>query len=821
MPDSCAALTVTVITSRHPVNKRYVLQPNGTLDKHAVAAITDGIAQSYVVRNADEMAELLERVTASDNMVIVAGRFHSDDGTPFRVVSARMLARMLGVNWDNVPIGIIEHNGERVAARLAAGIDSSSWILFDADNPPGMPAEWVAMNIHRRLALWEPLLPGISRTTRVELRASSARVVKDGGHSKDATHAWIRVNDANMIAMMKAFVGVTMVNAQLSFPFEKKSRADRSRTVGIEHRGLFDHSVWNVGRIVFCSIPDISAAPGYYVDDADIAIVDGGELLDLSLIRKPDALALREYRKKTGVGLDLKIGERGSLSVISRGELTLDTEIEVKRIVKPLREWITGLKTGERLRCEAPFRESSSEAAFIRIGGDGQPFVHDSGTGTTYRLASPGDDIVMEFNERYMVVNEAGRTIVYEAVHDPVLSRLHYVPFTFEDFKKLHLNRQVIVRHNAKGKPQCIDAGTFWLKHPNRHQYARGVVFDPSRKHERPDVLNLWQGFAVEPRLGGSWAKLRDHILTIICDGNREHFDYLMGWLARLVQYPAQQGEVAVVLRGGEGTGKGTLASAIRYLFGPHGLAVSNSEHLVGRFNGHLRDVVFLFADEAFYAGNKAHIGALKSLITEPRLPIEAKYKNPIEAPNFIHLMMASNEAWVVPAAVDSRRFFVLDVSSTRANDHAYFTAIRAELEAGGYEAMLYDLRHHDLLGFNVRRVPQTAALNAQRLLSLDTATAWWRDVLHEGRVGLESNYAWEWKEQYDNGSLHASYLTYVRIRHEFRPMDQTQLGRFLETMGGRKKRPHGKVRGYTFGTLAEAREAFCHKTGLVIDWPE
>ncbi|WP_426957998.1 DUF927 domain-containing protein [Muricoccus radiodurans] len=48
------------------------------------------------------------------------------------------------------------------------------------------------------------------------------------------------------------------------------------------------------------------------------------------------------------------------------------------------------------MRCETPFRASVSEAAFIRIGPDGNPFLHDVGTGTTYHLArdvgAGGDD---------------------------------------------------------------------------------------------------------------------------------------------------------------------------------------------------------------------------------------------------------------------------------------------------------------------------------------------------------------------------------------------------------------------------------------------
>ena len=156
-------------------------------------------------------------------------------------------------------------------------------------------------------------------------------------------------------------------------------------------------------------------------------------------------------------------------------------------------------------------------------------------------------------------------------------------------------------------------------------------------------------------------------------------------------------------MRGGEGTGKGILARALKHLFGQHGISVTNAKHLTGNFNGHLRDAVLVFGDEAFYAGDKAHVGVLKVIITEPTITVEAKYRDAVEMPNFVHLIMASNEKWVVPASIDSRRFFVLDVPDTRANDHAYFGAIQAELEGGGYEAMLYDLLQVNLSSFNVR----------------------------------------------------------------------------------------------------------------------
>ena len=56
--------------------------------------------------------------------------------------SKAKLAVLLGVAEDDVPIGIVEHEGRRVAARLKAGMDPSSWVPCDADNPPGIPPEW-------------------------------------------------------------------------------------------------------------------------------------------------------------------------------------------------------------------------------------------------------------------------------------------------------------------------------------------------------------------------------------------------------------------------------------------------------------------------------------------------------------------------------------------------------------------------------------------------------------------------------------------------------------------------------------------------------
>jgi hypothetical protein len=461
--------------------------------------------------------------------------------------------------------------------------------------------------------------------------------------------------------------------------------------------------------------------------------------------------------------------------------------------------------------------------------------------------------IIDLFNSRYMVVNEDGRAIIYEPVHDTRLNRRYYLRITFEDLKRFHLNRRAIAyykrdKRTGKQEPVVKTMAEIWLEHADRREYLGGVVFDPAGS-AASGTLNLWQGFSV-PAVAGRWDLLKAHIRDVICAGDPDHFSFLLGWMARLVQLPAEQGEVAVVMKGGEGTGKGTLARALLRILGQHGLAISNAKHLTGSFNGHLRDTVFLFADEAFWAGDKQHTGVLKALITEPFLTIEAKYQTPVQMPNFVHLMMASNEDWVVPASLDARRFFVLEVAADHANDHAYFDAIWAEMIAGGFEAMLFDLLNYDLSNYNHRHVPQTSGLHEQRKLSLPVIDEWWKDCLsrefvYQSRIGLES-YFEQWYEIVSTSLLYESYIAFAKGRHERRPVSREWFGRYMRKQGAKAIKPTAGNTGehfgsevnsfggttktaktieverppsYVLGSLIQARKAFEATTKLAIEW--
>lgn len=342
------------------------------------------------------------------------------------------------------------------------------------------------------------------------------------------------------------------------------------------------------------------------------------------------------------------------------------------------------------------------------------------------------DPALKELNERHAVIaSVGGKCRVISEEHDFAFNRPKIEMQTFADFTNRYMHRKVKCGEDKNGGDVFMPMGKWWLQNRNRRQFD-AMVFVPGQ--EVPGAYNLWRGFAYEA-VPGSCEKFLDHIKNNVCGGDEGHYKYLIAWLADAVQNPAKVGGTAVVMRGKQGTGKSFFAKAIGKLWGQHFLHISQSKHLVGSFNQHLRDCVMLFADEAFFAGDKKSEGILKALITEEHIVVEKKGIDSEASPNYIHLIMASNSDWVVPVALDDRRFFMLDVTDDHRKDTKYFGEIAAELENGGYEALLHYLMTLDVSGINLREAPDTDALVEQKQLNLSPEESWWYDKLHEGRV--------------------------------------------------------------------------------------
>lgn len=348
--------------------------------------------------------------------------------------------------------------------------------------------------------------------------------------------------------------------------------------------------------------------------------------------------------------------------------------------------------------------------------------------------AACADPTLEEMNKKHAVLlQEGGKTRVLSWERTELdEDRLVPVLQSFEDFRNRYMHR--FVEYPTDKGVGYKPLGKWWLEHGQRREYL-ALRFFPGKPEEVDGYLNMWRGWSVMPK-AGDWSLMREHVRRILANGDEACTDYILRWAAWAVQNPGEPAEVALVLRGGRGTGKGIFARSLKRLFGQHGLQVNSPAQLTGRFNAHLRDCCLLFADEAIVPGDKAAESVLKGLITEPELTIEGKGVNLVQARNRLHVVMASNEEWVVPAGIDERRFAVFEVSSQHAQDSDYFRAIAEQLRGGGLAAMLHDLLTMDLGDWHPRRsVPQTEALHAQKAATVGGIDAVFLDLLRTGEI--------------------------------------------------------------------------------------
>jgi Mesyanzhinovviridae DNA primase len=195
---------------------------------------------------------------------------------------------------------------------------------------------------------------------------------------------------------------------------------------------------------------------------------------------------------------------------------------------------------------------------------------------------------------------------------------------------------------------------------------------------------------------------------------------------------------------------------------------------------------------------------------------IEPKFFDATMNKNRLHIIMASNADWVVPASIDDRRFAVFDVSDKYRNDKSYFEPLYVEMEQGGIAAMMYDLLALDLGTWHPRyEVPQTQALGDQKIHSLSAEDEWWLGLLQAGDLPGPAHKNNPWLAQSQALLEHANKMFRMRYCTEHR------LGRMLKKYGCDRNsdwRINGK-RAWQFPPLKEARAAWDKKLGLETAW--
>ena len=306
-----------------------------------------------------------------------------------------------------------------------------------------------------------------------------------------------------------------------------------------------------------------------------------------------------------------------------------------------------------------------------------------------------------------------------------------------------------------------------WLEHKDRKKYTE-IVFQPDGKC-LPHQYNVFKGFPYEPKRNDEiLSPFCDLVRNVICNSDDFMYGLVWSWMANIIQEPASKAGTALVLRGEQGVGKGTFATIFGQLLKDYYLETSENDRIFGKFNAHLSNRLVVYLNEAFWSGDKVNEGKLKNLITDIHFTYEIKQGAVFTGKNYTHLIIDSNDDYVVPDGPNERRYINLDVSSCRKGNDEYFESLYALAENKEFlQALMYALSTFDYSGYmkHLRRAPKTAMSVEQALYNLEPMAEWWYNCLCEGSIG--DDFSLEAEDDRSivvaNEDLFKSYEKYMR----------------------------------------------------------
>lgn len=289
---------------------------------------------------------------------------------------------------------IINANGETYLPRKKHLFSRAPFICIDRDIDENAPAHIQAVqslsNQEFLRVLCEELSDEISSAFYgadfLPVVSSSSQVYTLDGKpysSQPSAHIYFKVKDADDI---DRFGSAMFAHAMASGYSYNKEINRKDNINAFRKQTIFDPSVFTNGRLFFESSPHVSN--GLTIVRSDCVTFEwNGGVVDTETVRNPNSIMLDKLKEQ---GINFHKSKIGSY-LSSEGlyhDMVIDTKDFGAMTVAQYKS--SGLG---KLRCQTPFRDSDSWAAYLNKHDDGEPYLWDEGSRTKYREVKDDNEL--------------------------------------------------------------------------------------------------------------------------------------------------------------------------------------------------------------------------------------------------------------------------------------------------------------------------------------------------------------------------------------------------------------------------------------------
>jgi hypothetical protein len=229
-----------------------------------------------------------------------------------------------------------------------------------------------------------------------------------------------------------------------------------------------------------------------------------------------------------------------------------------------------------------------------------------------------------------------------------------------------------------------------WINDENIRKYDNIVFTPPPIKHDLNDY-NTWRGFENEKKVlpanfnidtNEYVLRFREYIYNLV-NGRENYINYLISWIANIIQYPAYRSQVCIVLYSlVEGVGKSKLIELIENVVGEnYSFTITDiSNQLFGKHSMAEFERLFISLNEIKGKDTYSNSETFKQRITDPKRDFEPKGLKSFNGINYVNYICSTNNINSVNAGENDRRFCPITCNNKKANDKEYFMKFEIEI---------------------------------------------------------------------------------------------------------------------------------------------
>jgi hypothetical protein len=237
-----------------------------------------------------------------------------------------------------------------------------------------------------------------------------------------------------------------------------------------------------------------------------------------------------------------------------------------------------------------------------------------------------------------------------------------------------------------------------------------------------PDILSTFHGYKYKPvrndELIQEYLRL---INDVIASSDPISYEYVLNWIAYIVQHPGIKTRTALILKGLQRIGKNRFTDVVCEMLSGYSEAnVTDISEMTGNFNSVVENKMIIIMNEVGNAKDNnsargtygiANWDSMKSIITDTTIRINEKNEPRRTSENVANLIFVTNNPHPVNIEQSDNRYAVFACNALHRGDHDYFNRLSSGFTEEFYKALTWFFMNKDISGYN----PEVILMNDAR----------------------------------------------------------------------------------------------------------